>query len=199
MSLDVPCSCAAPRASPWCGGVRRSRAAGVVAALGLSLAGCAGQSANPPPHVDASPYLAELQRLPVLGGGWLDGSQLGGKVVVVQFLATWCFPCIATAPRLQEIYDHDQARGLVAVAVGMDFEGPQVLRPFADQLGLRYPVLIADDALRNGQTAFGRIGLLPTTLIIGRDGKVLTVYAGVAEQGTLEPLIDEALRKPAPR
>ena len=177
----------------------RSRVAGVMAALALCLAGCAGQSANPPPHVDASPYLAELQRLPVLGGGWLDGSQLGGKVVVVQFLATWCFPCIATAPRLQEIYDHDQARGLVAVAVGMDFEGPQVLRPFADQLGIRFPVLIADDALRNGQTAFGRIGLLPTTLIIGRDGKVLTVYAGVAEQGTLEPLIDEALRKPAPR
>lgn len=173
-------------------------AAGAIVALGLVASGCAGQSANPPPHLDASPYLAELQRLPVLGGGWLDGSQLGGKVVVVQFLATWCFPCIATAPRLQQIYDHDQARGLVAVAVGMDLEGPQVLRPFADQLGLRFPVLIADDALRAGQTAFGKIGLLPTTLIIGRDGKVISVYAGVAERGTLEPLIDEALRKPAP-
>jgi peroxiredoxin len=79
----------------------------------------------------------------------------------------------------------------------MDLEGPQVLRPFADQLGLRFPVLLADDALRNGQTAFGRISLLPTTLIIGRDGRVVSVYAGVAEQGTLEPLIDEALRKPA--
>jgi hypothetical protein len=74
-----------------------------------------------------------------------------------------------------------------------------VLRPFADQLGLRFPVLIADDALRNGQTAFGKVGLLPTTLIIGRDGRVVTVYAGVAEQVTLEPLIDEALRKTPPR
>ncbi|HET9035362.1 MAG TPA: TlpA disulfide reductase family protein [Myxococcaceae bacterium] len=175
-------------------------AAGAILALGLwMVAGCAGQPAKPPPKVDASPYLSELQRLPVLGGGWIDGSQLAGKVVVVQFLATWCFPCIATAPRLQEIYDHNQARGLMAIAVGMDFEGPQVLRPFADQLGLRYPVLVADDALRNGQTAFGKVGLLPTTLIIGRDGRVVSVYAGVAEQGTLEPLIDEALRKPAPR
>ena len=175
----------------------RRKATRAIVVLLLWMAGCAGQSGNPPPKVDASPYLAELQRLPVLGGGWLDGSQLGGKVVVVQFLATWCFPCIATAPRLQEIYDHDQARGLVAIAVGMDLEGPQVLRPFADQLGLRFPVLIADDALRSGQTAFGKIGLLPTTLIIGRDGRVVSVYAGVAESGTLEPLIDEALRKPA--
>ena len=85
------------------------------------------------------------------------------------------------------------------MAVGMDLEGPQVLRPFADQLGLRFPVLVADDALRNGQTAFGKVGLLPTTLIIGRDGRVVSIYAGVAEQGTLEPLIDEALRKSAPR
>lgn len=168
-------------------------------ALFLSLSGCAGPSGNPPSHVDASPYLAELQRLPVLGGGWLDGSTLGGKVVVVQFLATWCFPCIATAPRLQEISDREQGRGLVALAVGMDLEGPQVLRPFADQLGLRFPVLIADDALRSGQTAFGKVGLLPTTLIIGRDGRVVSVYAGVAEQGTLEPLIDSALRKTPPR
>ncbi|HSP19524.1 MAG TPA: TlpA disulfide reductase family protein [Myxococcaceae bacterium] len=177
-----------------------TRRATALFGLTLALAGCAGSSANAPPSgqdADATRFVAELQRLPVLGGGWLDPSQLAGKVVIVQFLATWCFPCIATAPRLQELYDHDQARGLVALAVGMDLEGAQVLRPFADQLGLRFPVLLADDALRNGQTSFGRISLLPTTLIIGRDGRVVSVYAGVAEQGTLEPLIDEALRKPA--
>ena len=102
---------------------RRTRRAAALVALGLALAGCSSQSSNPAPpsgqNSDASRYLAELQRLPVLGGGWLDGSQLGGKVVVVQFLATWCFPCWATAPRLQEVYDRDQAKGLIAIAVGM--------------------------------------------------------------------------------
>ena len=167
----------------------------------LGTLGCAGPSTSGPPvgHPDASPYLSELERLPVLGGGWIDRSQLAGKVVLVQFLATWCFPCFATAPRLQELYDRYQQKGLAVVVVGMDLEGPQVLRPFADQLGLRYPVLVADDAVRSGQTAFGKVGLLPTTLIVGRDGKVLSLYAGVAEQGTLEPLIEDALRKPVPR
>ena len=172
--------------------------AGAIAVLGLWAAGCAGQSGNPAPKVDASPYLAELQRLPVLGGG---GSTAASSRARWWWRSSW--PPGASLhrdrPRLQQIYDQDQARGLVAIAVGMDLEGPQVLRPFADQLGLRYPVLVADDALRNGQTAFGKVGLLPTTLIIGRDGRVVSIYAGVAEQGTLEPLIDEALRKSAPR
>lgn len=166
----------------------------------LGALGCAGPStpsAPPAGNRDASPYLSELERLPVLGGGWIDRSQLAGKVVVVQFLASWCFPCFATAPRLQEIYNRYQQQGLAVVAVGMDLEGPQVLRPFADQLGLRYPVLVSDDALRSGQTAFGKVALLPTTLIIGRDGKVISLYAGVAEQGTLEPLIENALKQPA--
>ena len=50
----------------------RRHAAGAIVALALWVAGCAGQSGNPPPKVDASPYLAELQRLPVLGGGWIE-------------------------------------------------------------------------------------------------------------------------------
>ena len=167
----------------------------------LGTLGCAGPStsAQPVGHPDASPYLSELERLPVLGGGRIDRSKLSGKVVVVQFLASWCFPCFATAPRLQELFDRYEPQGLAVVAVGMDIEGSQVLRPFAEQLGLRFPVVVADDAVRAGQTTFGKVSLLPTTLIIGRDGKVITLYAGVAEQGSLEPLIVDALRKPAPR
>jgi thiol-disulfide isomerase/thioredoxin len=112
---------------------------------------------------------------------------------VVQFVATWCFPCIATAPRLQELEKHYGSQGLSVVGVGMDLEGRQVLAPFQELLGLQYPVLVGSSALREGNTAFGRITTLPTTVIIGRDGTVLAAFKGVPTEGSLESFLEEAL------
>ena len=155
----------------------------------LCTAGCA----SAPPRPRASAYVAVLAGLPDVNGRYVEVSAWQGRVLVVQFVASWCFPCIATAPRLQELLRKYGQAGLSVVAVGMDREGAQVLLPFQQLLGLDYPVLLSDSALREGNTAFGRINTLPTTAVVGRDGTLLTAFEGVPTEGSLEAFIDKAL------
>ena len=134
-----------------------------------------------------------LAGLPDVSGRYIDIGGWRGRVVVVQFLATWCFPCIAIAPRLQDLEKRYGAQGLSVIAVGMDLEGSRVLEPFQEVLGLSYPMLVGNAALRDGQTAFGHITTLPTTVIIGRDDTILAAFKGVPAEGSLETFIEAAL------
>lgn len=175
---------------PGCGGLPGGRPARLTLALWLLLAvGCA----SAPPAPRAASYISVLARLPDVEGNAVDVAAWQGRVLVVQFLASWCFPCFATAPRLQDLLQRYGKRGLSVVAVGMDLEGAKVLGPFQEQLGLGFPVLVSDSALREGRTAFGHVTTLPTTVIVGRDGTVLTAFKGVPEQGSLERFIEDAL------
>jgi len=174
--------------------LRGGWAARLIGVLALGLwAGCASAPAPSRPRADA--YLATLATFPDLQGRTLSVSGWTGRVLVVQFLATWCFPCIATAPRLQDLEARYGSRGLSVLAVGMDLEGALVLGPFQEQLRLTYPVLVGNDALRAGKTAFGRITTLPTTVIVGRDGTVLAAFKGVPESGSLESFLEGALKQ----
>jgi thiol-disulfide isomerase/thioredoxin len=174
--------------------LRGGWAARLTRVLAVSLwAGCAGTPS--PSRFRADAYLATLATLPDVQGRTLSASSWSGRVLVVQFVATWCFPCIATAPRLQDLEARYGSRGLSVVAVGMDLEGAVVLGPFQEQLRLTYPVLVGNDALRDGKTAFGRITTLPTTVIVGRDGTVLAAFKGVPESGSLESFLEGALKQ----
>ncbi len=160
-----------------------------VALVVLCAAGCASAPAGP----RADSYISVLARLPDVEGHYVDVSAWQGRVLVVQFLASWCFPCFATAPRLQDLVQRYGKRGLSVVAVGMDLEGAQVLGPFQEQLRLSFPVLVSDRALREGRSAFGHVTTLPTTVIVGRNGTVLSAFKGVPEEGSLETFIENAL------
>ncbi len=85
-------------------------------------------------------------------------------------------------------------RGFTVVAVGMDLEGARVVEPFARTFQYAFPVVLADESLRGGQTAFGRIAALPTSFLLGREGEVLTAYQGLAKPAELESYIEDALR-----
>ena len=112
-----------------------------------------------------------------VAGGFMTSEDLKGKVTVVDLWATWCPPCLEEIPIYNKLYD--AFRGQDVAIVGIAVESPRRDIPSKiRQLGIQYPILISDDQL----TAFGRIQVFPTTVVIGKDGKIYSRYVGSVPQ-----------------
>jgi thiol-disulfide isomerase/thioredoxin len=174
--------------------MRRAARALACAAV-LALAGCrSAPEARPEVVLDDAAFLRQLRSLPAVGPA-VQGVRLTGNVVLVSFFATWCFPCIAELPTLQALQRDHGPRGFQVVGVGMDLEGQKVLEPFAYQMELNYPVLLADQRMLDGQSAFGPIRALPTSFLLDREGRALGAWQGVAPHEALSEAIEKALKR----
>lgn len=140
----------------------------------VGLVGCNGHSASPPqptqPAVASGEIGARLPDFSVkdLQGRPLASTDLKGKVVLVDFWATWCQPCKKEMPGYQKLVDRYGSRGFVAI--GFKFETmPDMEDPvqFAKAIGVRYPLAVATDDLKQ---KFGGIEGLPTTMLYDRNG-----------------------------
>jgi thiol-disulfide isomerase/thioredoxin len=100
------------------------------------------------------------------------------KVVLVSFFATWCFPCLVEIPVLQKLHESYADKGLIVILAGMDLEGEKTLKPYSEMSNLSFPVVMASEWLKSGNTWLGRIQELPTHLLINRQGEVVFVKAG---------------------
>lgn len=154
------------------------------AALCAVLAGCAAQRNR----VVEARYVPHLN-LESVGPAPVRADALYGRVLLVSFMATWCIPCLQELPELQKLQRLHAKTGFTVVLVGMDLEGALVLEPFADHYALEFPMLVADDRIRRGESAFGQIRILPTTYLIGRDGTLRAMFQGLGAPGDLEELV----------
>jgi len=115
-----------------------------------------------------------------------------GKVLLVNFWATWCLPCRQEIPLLQRARDQYQDRNLEVIGVAFDEEGP--VREFRDQLAIRYPLLLAlDDPFTLLANSGNEVGGLPHSVLLGRNGKILTSHTGILTPDQLEELIESHL------
>ena len=123
----------------------------------------------------------------------LDGqphslAQWRGKVLVVNFWATWCTPCREEIPVFIKFQDQYAARGVQYVGIAID----QIERvvPYAKEMGINYPLLIGGFETMDFARQLGnRSGVLPFTLVVDRGGKVVTTVVGVVRPEKLENLL----------
>ena len=112
--------------------------------------------------------------LHTLGGPNLRLQELRGKVVLINFWASWCGPCQQEMPRLNALYEKYHAAGFVLLGVNVD-EEVRHASEVANRLGLKFPVLL--DTEKSVSTLYD-LSSMPSTVIVDRDGKVRYLHRG---------------------
>ena len=122
----------------------------------------------------------------------LDLDQYHGKVVLLDFWASWCVPCRRSFPWMNEMQDKYGNSGLVVIGVNMDAE-PDAAQAFLDDYPAEFQIIYAPDGVM--AKAFG-VRAMPSSFVIGRDGEVVTRHLGfkVKKQGEYESDLLQALR-----
>lgn len=136
------------------------------------------------------PPLAPDFSLSTLSGEKLSLSDYRGKVVLLDFWATWCEPCREEIPHFVELQSHYRDQGLQIIGVSMD-DGPEPVREFYRQFHMNYPVVMG-----NAKTGglFGGVLGLPIALLIGRDGRIYSKHIGATDMAVLDREINARLQ-----
>jgi len=119
-----------------------------------------------------------------LNGTPVSAADFDGQVMLVNFWATWCTPCVEEMPMLSELQQNYAARGLRVVGIALD--DPQKAGSFVAQLGIDYPVLVGTtDAILVGRQFGNRAGMLPYSVLVDSDGIVRWARLGALDRQEL--------------
>lgn len=139
---------------------------------------------------------AEAWPLPAAELTLIDGSKLNlgalrGRVLLLDFWATWCVPCISEIPTFNQLYDEYKDRGLEIVAVSIDDDGAKVVRPFLRSHPMKYKVALGDVKLATEVFQIGES--LPVAYLVDKQGRVRFKHVGVTDKETFRSEIERLL------
>jgi len=123
-------------------------------------------------------------------GSTFELAKLKGKVVVVNFWATWCGPCRSEIPGFLEVYRQYKSKGLEIVGVSLDRGGWSEVRPFVEKYKVSYPVVVGDGNLAD---AYGGIEAIPTTFVVDKKGNIVNKHLGYLNKAAFEKMIKDLL------
>lgn len=129
--------------------------------------------------------------LATLSGDTFRLSEHRGKVVVINFWATWCAPCRVEIPdliRMQELLEGD---GVQFVGISLDDEGKEIVETFAQEANFNYPILLDDGSISE---KFGGVYALPTTVIVDRKGMIRHRIPGMVTSTYLMPILQDVAK-----
>jgi cytochrome c biogenesis protein CcmG, thiol:disulfide interchange protein DsbE len=125
-----------------------------------------------------------------LAGQRLDLANYRGKVVLLDFWATWCAPCREEIPHFIALQDKYRERGLQVIGISMD-DGPKPVQEFCREFKMNYPVAVGTEQIAE---AYGGVYGLPVTFLIDRNGRVAAKYTGAVEMATVEQEVQSLLQ-----
>ncbi len=171
---------------------RLSLLAGLALAV-LAIAGCSGGttvSLDGTAAKSGEPEFAPDFTLPDLAGNTFRLSDTAGRVRLVDFWATWCAPCIEEIPMFKELHEEYSGQGFTLIAVAMDLEGAEQVRPVVDKFEIPYLNLLGNDEVAE---SFGGVLGLPTAFLIDGEGRIVDQFLGPVPKKVLEGKIRELL------
>ena len=167
----------------------------ILVALVAMVAAAAGYGVHAWRLGDADRSAAEMMmaiQLADLDSRWQPLGQWRGKVLVVNFWATWCAPCREEIPgfvRLQEKY---REQGLQFVGIAIDQRDS--VQAFAREFGMNYPLLLGGiDSVELSRLAGNRVGALPFTLVFDRNGRIIARELGAFKESKLDAMVKSLL------
>ena len=113
--------------------------------------------------------------LPTVDGRRLRLADFRGRVVILDFFATWCGPCRGAMLKLDDLYQRYEKKGLSVIGYALDEEGLKTVRPFVARLGIGFPVVLGSMAQAERITP---VQYLPTTLVIDPRGRIVARFVG---------------------
>jgi thiol-disulfide isomerase/thioredoxin len=168
---------------------------GALVSATADFSGCKSGGASTPKAMAPEPDVTFKD----LQGKDVPLSGLKGKVVVINFWATWCEPCRVEIPWMIGFQQKYADKGFTLLGVAMDDEGKSVVEPYVQktqfdvdgkQMTMNYPIVLGNDDL---SSKFGGLLGLPTSIVISRDGKIAKRYIGLVSQDDLDQEIKSLL------